>query len=202
MATKCSPTQEALFSNNELGTADLRVNPFPPSSHFKVRKGRWEAQSRALHSLLAVQQYWGPTEARSFSGQVPSISALRGPRQPSFATLRIFLQKTSGLTRTRGRLVGSYGTTWSFPLLHNGSLRSCRVGQRKVKETPCNSLFKHDLIRPTLTPRKHVLTCANRTDLVSHDPHRSDDLAHLIRVRSLEMSLRRKSSRVGTHRPA
>ncbi len=82
--------------------------------------------------------------------------------------------QTSVLTATRGRPVGSYGTTWSFPLLHNGYLRSCRVGQRKVKKTPCNSLFKHDLIRPTLAPRKHVLTCANRTDLVIHDPHRPD----------------------------
>jgi hypothetical protein len=35
-----------------------------------------------------------------------------------------------------------------------------RVGQRKVKETPCNSLFRHGLIRPALTPRKHALTCA------------------------------------------
>ena len=83
------------------------------------------------------------------------------------------------------RLIGGYGTTWSFPLLHHGSFRSCRVGQRKVKKTPCNSLFKHDLIRPTLTPRKHVLTCANRTELVIHDPHRPDGLSHLIRVRSM-----------------
>jgi len=86
-------------------------------------------------------------------------------------------------------MVVSYGTTWSFPLLHNGSPRPCRVGQRKVKKTPCNSLFKHDLIRPTLAPRKHVLTCANRTDLVIHDPHRPDAIAHLIRVRSMFKSI-------------
>jgi hypothetical protein len=81
--------------------------------------------------------------------------------------------------------VGSYGTTWSLPSLHNGSLRSSRVGQRKVKKTPCNSLFKHGLVRPTLTSRKYVLTCANRTDLVIHDPHRPNEIAHLIRVRSM-----------------
>jgi hypothetical protein len=59
------------------------------------------------------------------------------------------------------------------------------VGQRKVKKTPCNSLFKHDLDWPTLTDGKHVLTCTNRTDLVIHDPHRPYGAAHLIRVRSM-----------------
>ena len=54
----------------------------------------------------------------------------------------------------------------------------------KLKKTPCDSLLKHDLTRPTLSPRKHVLTCANRTDLVIHDPHRPSGLSHLIRVRS------------------
>jgi len=93
--------------------------------------------------------------------------------------------QTSALTETRGRPVGSYGTTWSFPLLHNGFLRSCRVGQRKVKKPPCDSLFKYGLIRPRLAPRKHPLTCLNRTDLVIHDPHRPDENAHLIRVRSM-----------------
>ena len=43
---------------------------------------------------------------------------------------------------------------------------------KKTQESPCNSLFKPDLIRPLLTPRKHALTCANGTDLVIHDPHR------------------------------
>ena len=57
--------------------------------------------------------------------------------------------------------------------------------KEKLKERPCNSLFKADLIRPTLIPRKHALTCANRTDLVIHDPHRPDRFAHLMRVRSL-----------------
>jgi hypothetical protein len=64
-------------------------------------------------------------------------------------------------------------------------LRSCRVGQRKVKKTPCNSLFKRDLIRPTLALGKHVLTCTDRTDLVIHGPHRPEGASHLIRVRSM-----------------
>jgi hypothetical protein len=50
-----------------------------------------------------------------------------------------------------GRLDGSYGTTWSFPLLHNGCFRSCRVTQGKLKKSLYDSLFKHDLTRPTLT---------------------------------------------------
>jgi hypothetical protein len=62
------------------------------------------------------------------------------------------------------------------------------VGQRKVKKPPCNSLFKHDLTRPTLAPRKHVLTCTNRTELVIHDPHRPDGPSHLIRVRSMHQA--------------
>jgi len=33
------------------------------------------------------------------------------------------------------------------------------VTQRKLKETPCNSLFKADLTRPSMTPRKQALTC-------------------------------------------
>jgi hypothetical protein len=108
--------------------------------------------------------------------------APRGPLSKAALLRSTSATQTWPLTATRGRLIGSYGPTWSFPLLHNGCFRPCRVGQRKVKESPCDSRFKHDLVRPILTPHKHVLTCANRTDLVIHDPHRPDGLAHLIRV--------------------
>ena len=48
-----------------------------------------------------------------------------------------------------------------------------------------DSLLEHGLRRPTMTPPKDVLTCANRTDLVIHDPHRPHVASHLIRVRSM-----------------
>ena len=116
------------------------------------------------------------------------LGLIAGPEPSTSRLLRLnsaSAPQTSALTPTRGRLTGGYGTTWSSPLVNNGSLRSCRVGQRKVKKAPCNSLFKHDRIRPTLSLRKHVLTCNNRTDLVIHDPHRPNGAAHLIRVRSM-----------------
>jgi hypothetical protein len=126
-----------------------------------------------------------PSSSRHAASRHLGGRPLGGPRQGCSASPRICFADF-GLDSARARLVGNYRTTWSFPLLHNGSLRSCRVGRRKVKKTPCNSLFNHDLMRPTLTPCKHVLTCANRTDLVIHDPHRPDAIAHLIKVRSCQ----------------
>jgi hypothetical protein len=37
-------------------------------------------------------------------------------------------------------------------------------GKEKTKKSPCNSMFKHGIIRPTVTSRKRVLACANRPD--------------------------------------
>ena len=86
------------------------------------------------------------------------------------------------LTSTRRRLVGSLGTMWSSPFVAQRLHQIVQGGgSKKSQDTPCNSLFNHDLIRPTLTPRKHDLTCANRTDLVIDDPHLPDGASHLIR---------------------
>jgi hypothetical protein len=121
--------------------------------------------------------------ARRF--KLASCRTLNHPRQPSSALLRIFLRKTPGLTQSRARPIGSYGTTWSFPLLHNGSIQIVQGGQRKLQETLCDSLFRPVLSRPSLTRRKHALTCTNGTELVIHASHRPVALAHLIRVRSM-----------------
>jgi len=46
------------------------------------------------------------------------------------------------------------------PVVAQRLFQIVQVTQRKLKKTHCNSLFKHDLTRPTLTPRKHALTCS------------------------------------------
>jgi len=63
-------------------------------------------------------------------GQDPSEVPVK-PAALRFASA----SQTSALTETRGWLIGSYGTTWSFPLLHNGSCRSCRGDSRKTQES-------------------------------------------------------------------
>jgi hypothetical protein len=119
--------------------------------------------------------------------RIPALDcrALRGPSQAYCASLRICLADFGPDRDTGPAWSALTERRWLFPLLHNGSPQIVQVTQRKLKKTPCDSLFKHDPIRPSLTPCKYVLTCPNRTDLVIHDPHRPDGLAHLIRVRSV-----------------
>jgi hypothetical protein len=69
--------------------------------------------------------------------------------------------QTSALTVTRARLIGSHGTTWSSPLYQRRS-QIVQWVKEKSKKLPATLWSSTGRMRPTLAPRKYVLTYANR----------------------------------------
>jgi len=57
-----------------------------------------------------------PSSPASLKPWLPVAAPSRARVNPPPLRSRILLRKTPGLTPARGRLIGSYGTTWSFPL--------------------------------------------------------------------------------------